>query len=287
MYIKMNKNKKFKSYKGIMKIPENLKKYLPTSFDIIGNIALLKIKSDIIGYKREIAEALLKTHKNIKTICLVYPVSGELRTRKIEIIGGEKRTETIHKEYGLNFLVDIKKVYFSTRLANERKRITDQVKDDEIVIDMFTGVAPFPIMIAKYAKPKIIYAFDKNKDAIEYAKDNIRINNVLDKVELVCIDALKIPKYLKERKIKANRVIMNLPFQVFSFFPKALKIIENGGAIHYYGILEDNNIDKRINQLKYTAKKQGFSLVNLNIRKIKSYSPREFYIGIDITAKKE
>jgi tRNA (guanine37-N1)-methyltransferase len=287
METKMNKHKKTKSYKEIVKIPQNLKKDLPTSFDVIGDILLIKLKDNIIKYKEEIAKALLKNHKNIKTVCLIHPVSGELRTRKIEIIGGEKRTKTIHKEYGLNFAIDIKKAYFSTRLANERKRIMDQVKNNEIIIDMFTGVAPFSIMIAKYAKPKIIYAFDKNKDAIKYAKENIKINNVLDKVEAVCIDALNIPNYLKEKNVKADRIIMNLPFSVFDFFPKALQTLKNDGAIHYYEILTDESLDERINELKEIAKKQGYILAFNSIRKIKSYSPREFYIGIDITAKRK
>jgi len=287
MYTKMNNQKKSKSYKEIVNIPENLKKELPTSFDIIGDILLIKLKENIIKYKKEIAKALLKNNKNAKTVCLIHPVSGELRTRKIEIIGGKKNTETIHKEYGLKFLVDIKKAYFSTRLANERKKITEMVKNDEIVVDMFTGVAPFPIMIAKYAKPKIIYAFDKNKYAIKYAKENIKINNVLDKVELIYKDALNIPQYLKEKNIKIDRIIMNLPFSSFDFFPNALQIIKNGGVIHYYEILTDEILDIRTKDLEKIAKKHGFSLVFNSIRKIKSYSPREFYIGIDITAKRK
>jgi tRNA (guanine37-N1)-methyltransferase len=287
MHIEMNNYKKTKSYREIVKIPQNLKKDLPTSFDVIGDVLLIKLKESIVLYKVGIAQALLKKHKNVKTVCLIHPVSGELRTRKIEIIGGEKRTETIHKEYGLNFAVDIKKAYFSTRLANERKRIANQVKDGEIIIDMFTGVAPFPIMIAKYAKPKIIYAFDKNKYAIKYAKKNIKINNVLDKIELVCIDALNIPKYTKEKNIKADRIIMNLPLSVFDFFPKALQIIGNEAIIHYYEMLTDGNLDIRVKKLEKIAKKQGLTLVFDNIRKIKSYSPREFYIGIDITANKK
>jgi len=283
----MNYSTKTKSYKEIVKIPQNLKKDLPTSFDVIGDILLIKLKNDIINYKEEIAQALLKNHKNVKTVCLIHPVAGELRIRKIEIIGGEKNTVTTHIEYGLKFLVDIKKTYFSTRLANERKRITNQVKDNEIIIDMFTGVAPFPIMISKYSKPQIIYAFDKNKNAIKYAKENIKINNVLDKVELICTDALNIPQYLNERNIEVDRIIMNLPFSSFDFFSKALKIIKNEGVIHYYEILTDEDLDIRTKKLEQIAKKQGLNLVFNDIRRIKSYSPREFYIGIDITAKRK
>jgi tRNA (guanine37-N1)-methyltransferase len=283
----MNYDIKAKSYKEIVKIPPDLKKDLPTSFDVIGDILLIKLKDNILNYKKEIAQAFLKNHKNVKTVCLIHPVTGELRTRKIEIIGGEKITETIHKEYGLKFLVDIKKAYFSTRLANERKRITNQVHDNETVVDMFTGVAPFPIMIAKYAKPKIIYAFDKNKNAIKYAKENIKINNVLDKVELICTDALNIPQYIKERNVKVDRIIMNLPFSSFNFFVKSLQIIKSEGVIHYYEMLTDDNLDIRTKKLEEIAKKQGLNLVFNDIRKIKSYSPREFYIGIDITAKRK
>ena len=59
---------------------------------------------------------------------------------------------------------------FLLDLASERKRVAGLVKPGEIVVDMFAGVAPFSIMIARYAKPKIVYAIDKNKEAIILAE---------------------------------------------------------------------------------------------------------------------
>jgi len=237
----------------------------------------------LLKYKKEIGDALLSTNKNAKVVCLVEPVKGELRTRDLEIIAGEKRTKTVHKEYGLNFEVDIKKTYFSPRLASERKRIANLVKPDEVVVDMFTGVAPFSIMIAKYSNPKIVYAFDKNPFAIKFAEINIKKNKVLDKIHLIKSDAKYSYKIIKE---KADRIIMNLPFSSYKFFNSALNICKNKCIIHYYDILKDNEIEKRINFLKKVANKKGFKLEELVIHKIKSYAPREFYIGIDITAKK-
>ena len=101
---------------------------------MIGDIILIKIPKELNKYKKVIGDALLNSNKQIKVICAIEPVKGELRTRDIEIIAGEKRTETTHKEYGLTFKLDIKKCYFSPRLANERKRITNLVKKDEIWI---------------------------------------------------------------------------------------------------------------------------------------------------------
>ena len=271
------------TYKEIVSIPETLKNQLPTSYDVIGNIILVKLPKDLLKYKKEIGKALLQSNKNIKTVCLSEPVAGELRTRNIAIIAGEKNTKTIHKEYELSFEVDIQKTYFSPRLATERKRVASLVKPGEIVVDMFTGVAPFSIMIAKYASPKIIYAIDKNSEAIKYAKENIKKNNVLDKVEIIHADAKKIHKILE---VKADRIIMNLPFSAHMFFKNTLKITKKSSIIHYYDILKEEEIQERINELKKLAEENKTILTYLNIRKIKTYAPREFYIGIDITATK-
>lgn len=275
-----------RTYKEIISIPDKLRHELPTSYDIIGDIILIRLQGDLLDYKKKIGESLLQTNKNIKTVCLTKPVKGELRVRDLEVIAGEKSTKTLHKEYGLMFEVDISKTYFSPRLSTERKRIADLVRPGEIIVDMFAGVAPFSIMIAKYANPKIIYAIDKNKDAVDYAQENIKRNNLLDKIEVIHADSRKIHRILNLNEVKINRIIMNLPFSASLFFKYALKIIASPCIIHYYDILQEGKIDERINELKKIAKENKISLTNLDIRKIKTYAPREFYMGINITAKK-
>jgi len=283
----MKKRNLPKHYKDLITLPIKLKSKMPTSFDVIGDILLIKFSSDVNDYKQQISKALLTANNNIKTVCQIFPVSGELRIRNIEIIMGKKSTETLHKEYGLNYHLDIKKTYFSPRLANERKRIKDLVKDNEIIVDMFTGVAPFAIMIAKYANPKIIYAFDKNSDAIKYAKKNVTINQLLDKIELINEDSKNAPSILKNKNVIADRVIMNLPFSAFKFFNKAIDLLGNEGTIHFYDIIHENKFENRIKELEGKSNKKGYNFELVNLNKIKSYSPHEFYIGIDITAKRK
>jgi tRNA (guanine37-N1)-methyltransferase len=279
--------KKPKSYKEILDLPEKFIEKLPTSFDIIGNIVNIKIPEELNRYKNKIGEALIKANSNIKTVCATSSISGEFRTRDIEIISGEKNTKTIHREYGLKFYLDIKKTYFSPRLADERRRIANLVENDEIIIDMFTGVAPFSIMIAKYASPKLIYAFDNNRDAIDFAKINVKLNNVIDKIEIFCADSKNLKNILGKKLSKVDRIIMNLPFSAHEFFPYALKLISDKCIIHYYAIIEEEKLCEKMDELEKIARDNNISLIKKDIRKLKSYSPREFYIGIDITAKKK
>lgn len=271
------------SYKELLNFPKTIMEMLPSSYDVVGSIILIKLSKTLFPFRKEIGNALLKTHRNIRTICHIDPVSGELRTRNITVIAGENQTLTTHLEFGLSYNVDVKTTYFSPRLASERKRIANLVKSGEIVVDMFAGVAPFSIMIARYAQPKVVYAIDKNKEAIRLAQYNVKKNHVLDIVEVIHADASDIQKLIP---MNANRIIMNLPFSAYKFFPMALSIAANTSNIHYYDIIIKEDIELRINALEKIAKEHGFILSDISIRKIKTYTPREFYIGIDITATK-
>jgi tRNA (guanine37-N1)-methyltransferase len=277
---------KFHSYKDLVTIPKIFHRDLPTSYDVIGDIILIKLKESLLPYKNQIGETLLKVNNHIHVVGLISPVQGEFRTREVEILAGEQRTSTIHMEYGLQFHIDVQNTYFSPRLATERKFIVKQVQSNEVVVDMFTGVAPFSIMIAKYSKTDMIYAFDINEKAIELAQKNIACNKVIDRIELVYLNAKYIPANLRRRKIKADRIIMNLPHQAHNFFPTALEIMNDHCCIHFYDIISEVDIEKRINQLHKVAKHHNVILLNINTRKIKTYAPREFYIALDITAKK-
>jgi len=247
---------------------------LPSSFDIIGDIAIIKISEDIMKYKEEIGNALLSAHKNIKVVCMDRGVKDERRIRNIEVIAGENRTETIHREYGIKILVDIKKVYYSPRLATERKRVADMVKKGEVVIDMFAGVAPFSLIIAKFSNPSVVYAIDKNPDAVYYAKKNVWMNR-LDKIKVMQGDAMEIVPQLP----KAEHIIMNLPHSSFKFFTTA---IDKGKIIHYYEIMEKEKIEERIKMLEEESLKRNKKMELLNIKKIGTYSPNMVKIGMDI-----
>ncbi len=283
----VRRKQRISSYKDKIIIPEDLKDLLPTSFDVIGSILLIKIPKELMSYKKEIGNALLGTHAHIETVCLMHPVCGELRTRNVEVIAGKKTTRTMHKEYGLTFHVDVENTYFSPRLANERYRIAQLVQPNECVVDMFTGVAPFPVMIARFAQPSRIIAVDKNREAVKLARKNIVQNKVLDIVDVFFEDAACVESVMKKNQRKADRIIMNLPFQSYHFFPYALHIMNNTCMIHYYEVLQEEKITSRIQDLIQLATEEQVSIQKTKVHRIKTYAPREFYIGIDITAQKK
>lgn len=266
-----------RDYKKIVEMPDRLRKLLPTAFDIIGDIAIIKIIDELLPYKKMIGDALLRAQKNLRTVCVDRGVKNECRIRDLEVVAGEKKTETIHNEYNIKLKVDISKVYFSPRLASEHHRIAKQVGKDETVIDMFTGVGGFAVMIAKHRKPKKVFAIDINETAIKYLKENIEINKI-ENIVPVQGDAKKVMKNIE----KADRVIMNLPHKAYSFFEDALNGLKNKGVIHYYEIIEKDKIKKRTEELKKICEKNGCKMEVVYLKSVKTYSPAEVKVVMDV-----
>ncbi|MGA9142099.1 MAG: class I SAM-dependent methyltransferase family protein [Methanocella sp.] len=247
------------------------------SYEIIGDIAVTTE-----DYDRKVGEAIMVVHSNVKTVLVpVTGVIGEFRVREFKVLCGEDRTTTTHREHGFVFEMDLAKVYFSPRLSTERKRVADQVTDLELIVDMFAGVGPFAIPIAKRAL--YVIANDKNPSAVEYLQKNIVLNHVKN-IEATCMDA----RDLKLRQ-PADRVIMNLPHSAFDFLDKAFELVRSGGVIHYYDIRPEGEIFEGIvGKIKAKASESGCLIEILNKRIVRSYSPHEYNIVLDIrvTGKK-
>jgi tRNA (guanine37-N1)-methyltransferase len=183
--------------------------------------------------------------------------------RDFEVIAGVEKTATAHREYGCVYHVDVAKAYFSPRLSNEHDRVSSQVKEGEIVVDMFAGVGPFSILIAKKRENVKVYAIDVNPDAVEFLKRNIAVNRVENKVMPVLGDVRQV---VRERLIGvADRVIMNLPEKAIEYIDVACKAIKSRGGIMHYYEFTDTPDPLETARVRLT---EALSQTNRNVKKI-------------------
>ncbi len=203
-----------------------------SSFDIIGDIVIIKIPDSMNAKKQLIADAILRKVKPVKSVFMQSsPVQGDFRVRGVEYIAGENRTLTIYKEHNCRFKVDISKVYFSPRLSTERERIAALVNDGEVIVNMFAGICTFSIIIAKKHKCKI-YSIDVNPDAYSLCAENVKLNKVTESVVPMLGDAKNI--ITNELKEKADRVLMPLPERAKEYLEYAVMALKEKGIIHYF-----------------------------------------------------
>ena len=256
---------------------------LPRSFDIVGDIAVLELDSELAAYETIIAEGIMTVNPSIRAVfAKTGEISGSERIRPLRHVAGEHRTLTIHKEYGCSFKVDLSKVFFSPRLSTEHQRVARMVDNDERVIDMFAGVGPFSILIAKWVQNVRVDAIDANPQAIELVRQNARANKVESKVNAHCGDARDI---VREKFTKsASRVIMNHPSASKDFIGEACDaLLPIGGVIHYYTFAGENwEADSR-NEINDGLEAYGYITERvLGVRRVREVAPMKWQVAVDV-----
>jgi tRNA (guanine37-N1)-methyltransferase len=263
--------------------------HISNSYDIVGDIAIIRLTEPSERFVKAIAEAVMNVHNNVKTVLTqTSPVCGDFRLRKLEFVAGENKTRTIHKESGCLFSVDVGECYFSPRLFYERMRIAEQVKNGEIIVNMFAGVGCFSIIIGKHSNAEKIYSIDINPVAVQSMQENVRLNRLYEKVTSMLGDA----KEVIEKRLchVADRVLMPLPEKAYEYLPYALLTLKNaGGWIHYYDF---EHAKKNENPIEKVNQKVTRKLESLNVafkipsgRIVRSVGPNWYQTVLDIKVR--
>ena len=254
---------------------------LPRAYDLIGDIAVLEIPDELVQHSKLIGETFHDLHRNFRTILAKSgAISGTTRTRDYDFLSGEKCTKTIHTEYGCRLAVDIEKAYFSPRLLEEHNRIAHLVETGEIVVDMFCGVGPFAIQIARQKQVEVI-AIDINPSAIELLRESMTLNKLIGSILPVVANA---HEYAKNVELKVDRVIMNHPSGASEFVSDACSILKSKGTIHYYdfigGDTPESTMKEKVGSL---IRRTGRSVKQFStIRRVRDSAPYEYQMVADI-----
>ncbi len=248
---------------------------LPKSYDVIGNIAILKFPEKIKAEeKKRVASKLLHEMRSIKTVFeKTEKIKGKLRKLRLKHLAGIKKTETIHKESGCLFKVDVKKCYFSPRLSDERIVIARKVKMNDKVLVMFGGVAPYAIVISKLSRCKKIVSVEIGKECCKYARENIKLNK-LNNVEIIKGDVKKVIKIYKKEKFDV--VVMPRPNLKEDFLKEAFLSVSKRGKFFYRVFGKNEDLEEMIEKIKKEAKKRNEKVKILSVRKSGEIAPYKY-----------
>lgn len=297
-----NPNFKFKTLEDALrgKIPPKFSNRIPKSYDIIGSIAILEFeKSDQINdrefnaFKTLVANAAIDVNKNVLSVFeKKSEIKGPFRLRDLTYLRGVNNTETIHKENNCIFHLDIKSTFFTPRLVYERRRISkSDIQENEMIVDMFAGVGPYSIQIAKL-NPVKIYAFDLNPKAYKFLKKNISLNELEGDIFPYNMDIKDVVNQSnqlgKTLESQIDRVIMNLPENSMDFVDIACFLMKKaGGILHIYKFSENPDpirkiveiLEKKLNEFKWTINTIFESKI------VKSHSPKAELVVVDVEMK--
>ncbi|MFB6245971.1 MAG: class I SAM-dependent methyltransferase family protein [Candidatus Pacearchaeota archaeon] len=253
------------------------------SFDVMGNIALVKFPEGTKQKeKEEFAKKITEKHKGVETVVeKADKFKGRLRKMQTKHILGEKNKEVFYRENGCSFRFNIDECYFSPRLSNERKEISSKIKKGDKVLVMFAGVGPFSIVIAKNSQPGKVVSNEINRQATSYAKQNVELNKVQDKVDVVQGDIKKACSRLEEKYDKFDVIVMPRPQLKDSFLQHAFKLSKSGTKIIYYGFCDEGYREWIKDSIKEVAEKSGKKTRILKTKKAGEVAPYRLRLRVE------
>jgi len=232
------------------------------AYSTLGKTALVNFPNNTKkSEKIKFAKELIRKNKSIHTVLEKSGIfKGRLRCQETKYLAGIKTKEIIYRENGCEFKFNIDSTYFSPRLSNERIEITKEIRINDIVLVMFAGVAPFPIVIAKNSKAKKIYSNELNSIANKYALVNIKKNKLENRIELIPGDIKKVCVKLQKDKKNYDVIVMARPQLDDSFLEDAFKVVKIGTRVYYYDFCKVEDREKIVSMVKNEAVKAGYRI---------------------------
>ena len=251
------------------------------SYERIGDIVVISELDDIS--EEEAVEGVLEHNPGLDSILLKEEnLSGEFRVGGYRKLYGEE-TETVHREHGVRLKVDPTKMFFSEREGTERKRIFESVGADEKVLVMFAGAGPFPVTIARHSEASVV-GVEKNPEAVEFARENIEMNNVEDKVEMIRGDVREICPDLG----KFDHVLMPSPTNSLEFIGEALSCVKDNGRLVVYSVSDRDDLYRSvIDKVEEEASSLGLGVEVIGRRVTADFSPSKRKVAVEFRVSKE
>ncbi len=260
-------------------LPPEIADEVTRSLDLVGDIAILRLKEELRPRAAQIGQALLFVQPRLRAVAVDDGVKGELRVRALTLVAGEGPLSTLHKEHGLVLKVDLEKAYFSPRLATEHHRVAKQVKRGERMLDMFCGIGPFSISAAKRGNTSEVHAVDLNEWAVGMARENAERNGVGHLVSIHHGDAREVVPGLG----RFDRIVMNHPHGAMEFLDVAMRAARDEAIIHLHVIARADEVDEVSDKVHEVAEEAGHAGARMaHLQEVRTYAPGVCHYCIDI-----
>lgn len=266
--------KPMKNIKAMLDMDNGLKELLPVKWEMLGDVIVLRLPTELEQYGAAIGEAYAKELNAKAVLQETGVITGVTRKPRTRLLFGSD-TVTIHPEGGIYYKLDPAEVMFSSGNFEEKRRMAALDCKGETVVDMFAGIGYFTIPMAKRARAERVIACEINPVSYGFLLDNIALNGVYDIVEPVLGDNRDLPG---ERL--ADRILMGYFGITEEFLPKALHLAKPGCIIHYHDVAGVEEGPRKLLEAIGRAC-VGRKYEVLTWRTIKSYGPCNEHLVVD------
>ncbi|WP_123536971.1 class I SAM-dependent methyltransferase [Halosimplex salinum] len=251
----------------------------PASWAVLGTVVL--VDASDAPRPEEVGEALLALHGSADTVLARGGISGAHREPDVRVLAGEGDTETVHREHGTEYAMDLAEVMFSPGNKAERARMGEVVSEGERVVDMFAGIGYFTLPMARAGAE--VTAVERNPASFEFLLENVRRNDVVDRVQPYRADCRDVlAREDPATDVTADRIVMGY-YEAHEYLDSALGALEPGGVVHVHEATPESLVfDRPVDRVRAAADARGRTVDVLDRRRVKGYSEGVAHVVVDV-----
>jgi len=260
----------------------------PSSWAVLGSVIL--VEASDTPDSEAVGEALLAMHGNADTVLAREGIDGDHREPTVQVLAGEGDTETVHREHGTEYALDLAEVMFSPGNKAERARMGETVTDSERVLDMFAGIGYFTLPMARAGAH--VTAIERNPAAFKYLVENVVRNGVQDNVETYRADNRDViaggtAEAGTPDRFEFDRIVMGY-YEAHEYLDSALAVLAPGGWLHMHEATPDTLVPERpLGRLRDAVESHGMTVENHSVREVKGYSEGVSHVVVDASVRPE
>ncbi|XP_063096928.1 tRNA (guanine(37)-N1)-methyltransferase isoform X2 [Cavia porcellus] len=267
-----------------------------SGFSRVGHIVHLNLRDHQLPFKHLIGQVMIDKNPGITSaVNKINNIDNTYRNFEMELLSGEENMMTKVRENNYTYEFDFSKVYWNPRLSTEHGRITDLLKSEDVLFDVFAGVGPFTIPAAK--KNCTVFANDLNPESHKWLLHNCKLNKVDQKVKVFNLDGkdflqgpvrkeLQQQLELAEERKPSIHIIMNLPAKAIEFLSTFRSLLDGQPCssellprVHCYSFSKDANPVQDVQQRAGAA--LGISLETCSsVHSVRNVAPNKVMLCI-------
>ena len=281
---------------------EEIKDDIPNSYEIQGDILIVKLEEKIRKHGTVIAEAMIKQLPSVRLVCADNGVTGEFRVRDLQPLAARDNdisTITQIRENGVLISTDPTKVYFSARLSKERednlssaKELRKKLSRPLSVCDPYAGVGPsLASLLREQNLVSECYAGDLNPDAFELLQDNIQFFISKSDVPLTILSVKNIDarKWVEEQgcRDKIDFLLVNLPHHSLEHLPDLLPLMSKDSisVIRGWAIIDRESLISQEENISSMIKQAGGEVKSVTCSEVKGFSSSKIFMRFELWQK--
>jgi tRNA wybutosine-synthesizing protein 2 len=239
----------------------------PASWAVIGSVVLVRVAD--APRPTEVGEALLALVGGADTVLARKDIRGPHREPDVEVLAGEGDTETVHREHGTEYALDLSEVMFSPGNKAERSRMGEQVETGERVLDPFAGIGYFTLPMARGGAT--VTAVERNPAAFAYLVQNVVRNGVTNSVETYRADCRDVIDGFAAGT-SFDRAVMG-HYDAHEYLTDTLAVLAPGGTVHLHTATPDALLPERpTRRVRKAAREADRTIDSVSVRRVKTYS---------------